>query len=99
MEFSVSCDVYNRAAVLLSVQRYLAACWVTIAASSTGWTVTIRPKQPGITAPTNEQYSNALVEAAFLEQRARETLPLRHAMLAHALKSASAARAAPDQEH
>lgn len=85
MDYIAPRDIYSCEVVVLSVQRWLGTCWVTIASHPDGFLVTFRPKPGTTSAPTEVEYGNALVEAAFLEQRARETLPLRQALLSRAL--------------
>ena len=73
--------------VVLSVQPFLARFWVSVSEDGDDFVVAFEPKQPGCASPSADEYSNAVLEAAFVYQRAVDTAALRHALLAEALST------------
>ena len=69
---------------MLAVQAYLAHCWVKVEEEDGCFVVSLTPKDPNAAVPTSMEFGNALLEAAFIHQRSRETAPLLAALLARA---------------
>jgi His-Xaa-Ser system protein HxsD len=85
MTFSAQKSLYPKAAVILSVQRFLSTCFVIIADAGDAYDISIRPKNASTPEPMQEAFANALLEAVFIQQHFEETKEIRRLLLEKAL--------------
>ncbi len=81
MEIVVQQSLYPPESVILAVQKYLTDFEVNITKKGQNLTVSIAPKKPGVTPPSEAEFENHLVQSAFRCQHERDTAELRRLLL------------------